>query len=178
MVNIKTRDEIYGKEASDILRVITTYKCLLENQIYRLYQKNDKVIKNLLSHLTKQGRINYNSELKYYTASKEDEINLDYGLISAFWVLLDFIDQVEYHSICDFPSKICFFADGEVYEIIHVPYEQEVLMNHAYSQNEDVPRRIVLVDRPEQIDHINIVHTIGYCIVSLDGSVQYFKLEE
>lgn len=178
---MKTRDQIYGKEAADLLRAVTMYRSLLEDQIYRLCPGKEQVVKNLLIHLAKQGRIYHNPQGRRYSADQDCDSKIDGGMIAAVWVLLDFIDRVEYHSASDFPVKICFFAGGEMYEIIHVPYEQEILMSHALAEkmakNEDPARRIVLVDRPEQINNIKIPNVTGFCDVAADGSVRYFKLE-
>lgn len=42
---------------------------------------------------------------------------------------------------------------------------------------EDDARRIVLVDRPEQIGRLQIENATGYCTVAPDGAVSYYKLE-
>ena len=34
---------------------------------------------------------------------------------------------------CDFPAKLIFFADGEVYEVIHAASGKETLINHILS---------------------------------------------
>jgi len=154
------------------------YKTLTEEQICRLYPGREAVIKNLLAHLTRQGRIYRNPANGRVSASAECDANADSGMIAAVWVLIDFIDRAEYHSAGDFPVKIGFFAAGELYEIIYVPYEQEMLMNHALAdKNETAARRIVLVDRAEQIGGINIPNTTGFCSVTLDGMVRYYKPE-
>ena len=175
---MKTREQIYSNEASDLLRNITMYKTLTEEQICRLYPGKEAVIKNLLTHLTRQGRVYRNPDNGRVSASADCDANIDYGMIAAIWVLIDFIDKVEYHSVCDFPVKIGFFADGELYEIIYVPFEQEILMAHALTgKNETPARRIVLVDRAEQIGDIDIPNTTGFCSVTPDGTVRYYKLE-
>ncbi len=178
---MKTREQIYGKEATELLRTVTMYKCLLEDQLYRLYPGKEQIVKNLLTHLTKQGRIYHNPQARRYSANKDCDSVIDRGMTAAIWILLDFIDRVEYHSISDFPVKICFFARGELYEIIHVPFEQEVLINHAAGEksgeNDYSAKRIILVDRPEQINDIKIANVTCFCDVSPDGSVRYFKLE-
>ena len=40
-------------------------------------------------------------------------------VVQAVWVLVDFIDRVEYHAIGEFPAKVIFIADGQIYEIVH-----------------------------------------------------------
>jgi hypothetical protein len=128
--------------------------------------------------MVQQGRIYRTHERTHYSIDKAHSKNIDKGLLASVWVLLDFIDKVEYHYICDFPVKISFFADGEVYEIIYVTLEQEILLNHALSKEEkNDTRRIILIDRPEQIELIDIPNTSGFCSVEPDGTVQYYKLE-
>lgn len=174
---MKTREEIYGKEAADLLRSIAMYQVLTEQQLLRLYPGKEDIIKNLLLHLTRQGRVFYNSANGTYYA--EPRMKSDSGMTAALWVLLDFIDKVEYHSVSDFPAKLVFFAAGEVYEVLYVALSQEALVSHLWSQQneEDPPRRIVVVDAPEQIASIDIPGVSGYCTVEPDGQVNYFRKE-
>ena len=172
-----TREQIYHQEAAGLLGLITMYRTLLEVQLYRFFPGKEDTVKTLLTQFTKQGRIFHNSEQRRYSANAECDAHVDVGMVAAVWVLLDFLDRAEYHSSSDFPVKLCFFAGGELYEVIHVPLEQEVLMNHAMAEIEDDARRIVLVDRPEQIDSIRIDSATGYCTVARNGTVTYFKLE-
>ena len=175
---MKTRGNIYGNEAIGLLRDITMYKALAEEQIYRLYPGKETIMRNLLTHLNKQKRIYRNPNDKRFFVSAECDEKKDAGMIAAVWVLVDFIDRVEYHYAGDFPVKIVFFADGELYEIVYVPYEQEILMSHALAaEKEPDARRIVIVDSPGQLDAIDIPNAAGYCSVDFDGSVHYYKLE-
>ena len=172
----KTRGQIYGQEASSLLRDITMYQVLTEEQILRLYPGKCEKIRNLLSYLQKQGRIFYENGL-YYT-DPESIGQKDRGLLAAVWVLLDLIDQVEFHSTGDYPAKIIFFAGGEVYEIIHAELGKEALISHLRgSPDEESSRRLILVDDPEQIAELDIPNVNGYCTVSPDGEVQYYQKE-
>lgn len=174
---MKTREEIYGNEATDLLRSISMYRVLTEQQLLRFFSGKEDKTKNLLSHLLRQGRIFYNSANATYYA--EQRMTPDPGMTAALWVLLDFIDKVEYHSASDFPAKLVFFAAGEVYEVLYVPLGQEAMIGHLWSQQieEDPPRRIVVVDSQEQIGSIDIPSASGFCTVNGDGQVSYFKKE-
>jgi len=175
---LKTRSDLYSREAAELLRVISEYKTLLAGQLYRLFPGKENIVKNLLTYLTKQGRIIYNSAADRYSVNGDCDANTDAGLLAAFWVLLDFIDRAEYHFISDFPVKISFFADNEMYDIIHVPAGREILLSHALAAlPEDSSRRIILIDDPWQIPSIDIPNTAGFCTVDNDGGVQYYKLE-
>lgn len=173
---MKTREQIYSREAASLLRDITMYRVLREKQVLALYHEKQKVIENLLSYLVKQRRIYYSGG--YYLAHSDDEQNIDHGLLAALWVLIDFIDHVEYHSIGDYPAKIIFFADGEVYEVIYAAAGKETLVNHIISATGEEPSKyLIVVDRAEQIPELDIPNAAGYCTVSADGGVQYYQKE-
>lgn len=175
---MKTRQQIYGQEAASILRDVTMYRCLKEEQLLRLYPGKQDKVKKILNHLVRQGRIFHDADNNLYRAGEDTSEPIDCGLLAAVWVLVDFIDQVEYHSVCDFPCKIIFFADNEVYEVVYVAYGQEALIAHLLSSKaEESAKYIVLVDKPEQIADLQIPGVSGYCTVSPDGTVQYYQKE-
>jgi len=175
---MKTRQQIYGQEAASILRDVSMYRALKEEQLLRLYPGKQDKVQKLLIHLVRQGRIFYDKGRGLYRAGADEEAPIDRGLLAAIWVLVDFIDRVEYHSVCDFPGKVVFFADGEVYEIVYAAYGQEALINHALSNRQgEPPQYIILVDKLEQIMSLQIPNANGYCTVSDDGTVQYYQKE-
>ena len=163
---MKTRAEIYSKEAADILRNITTYHYMRHDQLLRLYPGKEEKIDNLLSFFLRQGRI------------FRDE-HSDKEMLAALWVLTDFIDRVDYHSSTDFPVKLIFIADGELYEVIYVETGGEALIEHAVAkQPDDAEKRIVIVESAEQIGKLNIPDVTAYCTVDMNtGAVQYYKQE-
>lgn len=119
----------------------------------------------------------YLDDSGFYRTTDEPE-ELDRGLSAALWVLIDFIDRVDYHSIGEFPTKIIFFAQDEVYEIVYVAHGQEALVSNILSsQVKDPPNYIILVDKPEQIPEIDVPNASGYCTVSPTGQVQYYQKE-
>lgn len=173
---MKTRAQFYGQEAACLLRDITMYRVLTEEQVLRLYPGKREQIKNLLSYLTRQGRV-WECE-EYFCAAPECAEDIDRGLLAAVWVLIDFIDRVEYHSVGDFPTKIIFFADGEIYEVIHAAQGKEVLISHVLSDSGEQPSKyLVLVDDPAQIEELQIPGVSGYCTVAPTGEVQYYLKE-
>ncbi len=173
---MKTREQIYGQEAASILRDITMYRVLTEEQLLRLYPGKQNQVRNLLSFLTRQGRILRDGE--YYAASAEALDEIDRWMLAAVWVLIDFIDQVDYHSTGDFPAKLIFFASNEVYEIIHVEEGKETLISQVLSAYAENPSRyLLMVDSLEQIERLDIPNTSGFCTVTLEGEVQYYQRE-
>lgn len=173
---MKTRGQIYSQEAAGLLRDISMYRAMKEEQILRLNPKKEAKIKNLLGYLVKQRRIvKANST---YFASPGCVERVDRSLMAALWVLADFSDRVEYHSVGDFPTKIIFFADDEIYEIVHAEQGRETLMTHLMGvPGEEPSNYLVLVDDPEQIAELDLPNVCGYCTVSPDGEVQYYQKE-
>lgn len=169
---MKTRAEIYGNEAAALLRIVTMYPGLNMQQLLCFHPDKEEIIKTLLSHLQKQGRIFQTDTGGYFPsgwAAKSDN-----SLIRAAWVLLDFIGQVEYHAPGDFPAKLIFFANGELYEIVYAASGQEALINHALRDDRSGGRRIILVDNPEDICRIDCPGISGFCTVDAAGQVHYF----
>ena len=112
---MKTRNELYNGEGSELLRFITTYHTLLYEQVLRLFPKTRDSIKSLITSLVKQGRIIHDKENDLLCDTAESASNPDYGMIAAFWVLLDFKKAVVYHTSGDFPIKLNFFSKDEWY---------------------------------------------------------------
>ena len=98
-------------------------------------------IKSLITSLVKQGRIYHDKEAGLLCDSPEAAKSPDRGTIAAFWVLLDFEKPIVFHTSGDFPVKLHFFSENEEYEILYVPLEQEILVDHVMKS---IPRHDVL----------------------------------
>ena len=172
---MKTRADIYGKDVAEVVRIITTYHHIRKEQLLRLFPEKESKIENLLSILSKEGRIQYEPETEMYHDGTEESPG--YAMRSALWVLADFIDKAEYHSAADFPSTLIFFAEGQLYEVIYVEPDKEALIEHALLMTEhDAEKRIVIVDTAEQIGRLSIPDVTAFCTVDMQtGTVQYFK---
>ena len=101
---MKTRAEIYGNEAADLLRTVTMYPGLSEQQLLCFHPGKEDTAKALLSHLERQGRIFQAESGGYFPAGQPAK--LDRALVRAVWVLLDFIQRAEYHAPADFPTQV------------------------------------------------------------------------
>ena len=141
---MRNREQIYGQEAAGLLRNITVYHCIRHDQLLRLYPGKEDVIENLLRYLVKQQRIFYNTDRDCY--GDAPNCREDKELTAALWVLLDFIEKVEYHSPDDTPAKLVFFADGEVYEVVYVGPGKEALLQHALAAEDDSGQRLAILN--------------------------------
>ena len=170
---MKTRAEIYGNEAADLLRTVTMYPGLSEQQLLCFHPGKEDTAKALLSHLERQGRIFQKNDGGYFPSGQPAKT--DGALVRAVWVLLDFIGRVEYHAPADFPVKLVFFADGELYEVACVEAGQEALVCHALRSNKGDSRRFILVDSPAKIAKLDCPGISGFCTVEEDGRTNYYK---
>ena len=172
---MKTRTQIYGKEAAGLLRAVSLYPGLLGEQLCRLYPGKESAAKTILAKLEKQGRITPATNGGWFIYGSETQ-SFEPSIRRAVWVLLDFIEQVEFHSSSDFPTQVIFYAQGDVYEVIDIPAGQETLISQALRQSREEPgRRILIVDSPQQIHALNIPGVSAYCTVAGDGSINYYQ---
>ena len=111
VIVLKNRAAIYQREAAEMLHNISLYPGLTEEQLCRFFTEKEATAKTLLAHMLKGGRV-YRAENFRYYANQEARNNADKDLSRCVWVLLDFIDQVEYHTVGEFPAAILCFANG------------------------------------------------------------------
>ena len=174
---MKNRAAIYQREAAEMLHNISLYPGLTEEQLFRFFPEKEATAKVLLSHMLKEGRIFYSKNGRYY-ANREAQNGADKDLSRCVWVLLDFIDQVEYHTVGEFPAAILCFANGELYEIVPIPQGKETMICQLLHQpQKDAGKRIVVVEDTSQIELLDIPQAAGFCTVAEDGAVSYYKKE-
>lgn len=173
---MKTRDQIYNREGERLLRLITTYHALRFDQVLQLFPKNEDSIKSLITSLVKQGRIYHDKESGLLCDSPQSAGSPDYGTIAAFWVLLDFKKAIIYHTCGEFPIKLNFFANDEMYEVAYVSTGQEALVNHVFeNMKEEDTRRLLILESESQSDKLTVDGVLAYCLVSPDGTVSYYQ---
>ena len=172
---MKTRKDIYGKEATQMLNYVTLYHNIRKEQLIKLFPKSKReVIEKLIFHLQNNRRIFYNRSTDIIYDSDDYKTNIE--TIYCLWIVCDFIDKIEFHSSSDFPVNIVFFGEDELYEITYIPENKEAMFEHAFNSIELNGKRIIVLENTEQITKINIPDVTAYCIVNDDtGKVKYFK---
>ena len=162
VIVLKNRAAIYQREAAEMLHNISLYPGLTEDQLCRFFPEKEATAKTLLSHMLKEGRIFCAGNDRYY-ANREVQSNAVKDLSRCVWVLLDFIDQVEYHTVGEFPAGILCFANGELYEIVPIPQGKETMICQLLRQpQKDAGKRIVVVDDAAQIELLDIPQAAGF----------------
>ena len=145
VIVLKNRAAIYQREAAEMLHNISLYPGLTENQLCRFFPEKEATAKVLLAHMLKEGRVFCDRNGGYY-ANQEAQNGADKDLSRCVWVLLDFIDQVEYHTVGEFPAAILCFANGELYEIVPIPQGKETMICQLLRQpQKDAGKRIVVL---------------------------------
>lgn len=169
------RNQHQESHLPEITRLLSMYHALRLPQLTRLYPElTGKKLMRLLGKLEKAGRLVFlpEQELILYTR----DCVPDPSTLAAFWVLLDFWEDITFHTASDFPVALTFYTQSDAYDIIHIPEEKESLMNHALSiYKEDAPHRIAIVDNTRQIPLLHIPGTAAFCTVTPTGKVQYYR---
>ena len=174
---MKTRSQIYSGEALSILRDLSTYHCMARGQLLRMHPGKENKVDRLISYLARQKRIREDGAYCY--AVSEDEDAKDKKVIAALWVLVDFIDRVDFHATGNFPAQVIFLANDEIYEIAYVEKGREALISQLLAEkNAKDSHYIVIVESEEQIEMLGSGNIVGYCTVSEDGQVKYYQKEE
>ncbi len=172
---MKTREDIYGKEAANFLKYITLYHNIRKEQLFLMFpQVKPEVCEKILFHLLNNRRIHYDRETNIIYDNSDKET--DFEIIYCLWVVCDFIEKIEFHSSSDFPVNIVFFGEGELYEITYIPENKEAIFEQAFNNYELNGKRIIVLENTEQITKINISDVTAYCIVDDNtGEVKYYK---
>jgi len=118
VIHIPTLNRLYDNDAATVLSEISMYPGILEEQLLRLHPEKEEQTINILRYLQRQGRIKRDRRNSYYSASNTLKSECE-EVIRRIWVLLDFMPDVEYHAVSDYPVAISFFVGGEEYQIIH-----------------------------------------------------------
>lgn len=166
------------KETAEILRVLSAYKTLMYEQIVRIFPGKGEIIETIIKRLIKHKRILYDEETAMLSCSSQQNENMDLSLIPAFWVIVEFLGEVEYHCPSEFPARIAFFMDEKFYEIIAVESGKEAMMSRIMSvQERGQSNKIIIVDSEKQIPKIKADDVFCFCIVKKTGEIEYFNFE-
>ena len=160
---MNTRASLYANEAMKLLDTVSAYKTLYTEQLLRLFphEKAD-TIRMLMRRFSKDRRLYLSKDET--VVSVDPKLPQNDGIIRAFWVLLDFIDKVEFHIPGIFPVLISFFVSGDLYDILYIPRGQEAMI-----------RRILLLDALSQKPMLHIPNTTGYCLADWEGNTSFYQ---
>ncbi len=171
---MRTKEHL-REEAMMLLEIISTYKVLnMEQLLAVMGEKDVRQKQTVLKILEKEDRIFINGEI----VSSVQKWNkcYDKALIIAFWVLLDFWEEVLYNTPAPFPAKIEFITNDEAYDIIVAEKGQENILNAFFRRNYDnTIKHFVVVSSEEQMYNLKFAGIEAFCLVDDEGNISYYK---
>lgn len=167
----------------EVKELIQKYNALYKSQIYRFYEKDGRehFVGKALKALEKERCIYIHPELKLISVNEESCAAREYGTLKCVWALLGLMDQkkVEQHFLAskeEYPVRIVFVGDGEIYDILYVSDVEVSITNNLFARKKiDGCGHIVVVEDPELIPEIQIPDVVGFCTVGEDGKVDYYR---
>lgn len=170
----------------EVKELIQKYNALYKDQVYEYFAKDgrEQFVGRALKILEKERDIYINQERKLIAVNEEAYGAREYGTLQCVWALLGIMDQkkVEEHFLAsreEYPVRIVFVGDGEIYDILYVSEAEVSVTNNLFARKRiDGCGHIVVVENPEDIPEIQIPDVIGFCTVKEDGKVEYYRKDE
>ena len=163
----------YEIDKLQMLKVISMCGAIERCQLSKLLRVDETVLDTLINGFADNRRLVRNTT---YVATDIDKLNRPQNeVIAAVWVLINFIERVDYYTSGDFPAQFCFFADGVEYEIIYAALGQEAIINKAVTTTDESPKRLVIIEDMEQINKLKLPNIAAYCMVAGSGDVKFYK---
>lgn len=170
----------------EVKELVRKYNALYKSQLYGFFSRDgrEQFVGRALKTLEKEREIYISQERKLVSVNEESCAAGDYGTLQSVWVLLGIMDQkkVEQHFLADreeYPVRIVFVGDGEIYDILYVSEAEVGITNYLFARKGiDSCGHIVVVENPESIPEIRIPDIVGFCTVKEDGKVAYYRRDE
>ncbi len=179
---METQNKQRGVER-ELKSLVQSYNVLDKSQLYAFFEKDGRgrFVGRALKSLEKERSIFINQDTRQVASSEEAFTAWERGTSTAVWVLIDLMDQkkIEQHFMAskeEYPIRIVFVGNGEIYDILYVPPEDVELTNQLFARRKiDGCGHIVVVEEAEDIPKIQIPDVIGFCTVKEEGQIEYYR---
>lgn len=163
------------EDAKKVLELITTYKVLKLEQLYRVISNKEKHIQqSIIRLLEREERVYIYDDVA--SSTEKWSKCFDKGLITAFWILIDFWDDVLFNGVSVFPAKIDFITHDDAYDIIVAEKGQAKVLNNFYKHHvNNTIKHLVVVDNEEQMCKLDFPGIAAFCIVDDYGNISYYQ---
>lgn len=162
-------------DIKQIREIISVYKVLKLEQVYRVMKDKEIRIKKMIVSLLQRNEMMFVFD-DICSSTNNWSKDIDKGIITAFWILLDFWDDVIFNDVASFPAKIEFMTQEDTFDIIVAEKGQESLINSFYSKRSDpTVRYLVVVDDARQMKKIKFDGIAAFCMVDSNGCVKYYE---
>ncbi len=170
----------------EIRELLGKYSVLYKSQLYGFFAKDgrERFVGKALKALEKERYIYVQQEMDLVSVSSESIKARDRGTLLCIWALLGIMDKKKvgehFHASADeYPVRIVFVGDGEIFDILYVPETDIGLTNHFFTRKKiDGCGHIIVVEKPENIPEIQVPDVVGFCIVKEGGAIEYYRKNE
>lgn len=159
-----------------IVELVSEYQALKIEQVEKYFGLPSETMAKAFRKLVKKGRISLDQEAGIIRASKD--IREDLKLICSFWLVLDFLEDCDYHGAAHFPLMLEMYRSGSVYSVFYCMEGDELVICRSIQplQQSICFQPIVLLEDQAQIEKMSELNAV-FCTVEEHGEVAYFTYE-
>lgn len=159
-----------------IVELVSEYQALKIEQVEKYFGLPSEIMAKAFRKLVKKGRISLDQEAGIIRAAKD--IREDMKLIRSFWLVLDFLDDCDYHGAAHFPLMLEMYRSGSVYSVFYCMEGDELVICRSIQplQQSICFQPIVLLEDQAQIEKMSELNAV-FCTVEEHGEVAYFTYE-
>lgn len=159
-----------------IVELVSEYQALKIEQVEKYFGLPSETMAKAFRKLVKKGRISLDQEAGIIRESKD--IREDMKLIRSFWLVLDFLDDCDYHGAAHFPLMLEMYRSGSVYSVFYCMEGDELVIANSINQlrTSICFQPIVLLEDQAQIEKMSELNAV-FCTVKEHGEVAYFTYE-
>lgn len=164
----------HNKDIKKMREFMSEYKVVTTEQFDRYLNKEPRICNIIRNRMVRNDTL---FVIDGMCSVKPDWMHYyDRAMIRAVWVMLDLCENPEHNMSADYPSKLRFSKDGEVYDVCVIEEGKENTVNVFYNKfSDEIGKYLVVVDKKEQIPKINFEGIVAFCIVDEDGKIRYYR---
>ena len=170
------RANFYAVEAEKVLDAVCKYKALKVRQILLMFPGRESTVEWLLQRYISSKRLFRNRTKGLVACSPEWASRGNPLCEMAFWVLLDFYRQVEFHLPGSDGVTITAYTENGEYDLVAIaPGMEKAVSMMIQAQRAALSDKLFVVLRDAgQIDSVHIENVTAYCVVTEDGQTTYY----
>ena len=159
-----------------IVELVSEYQALKIEQVEKYFGLPSETMAKAFRKLVKKGRISLDQEAEIIRAAKD--IREDLKLIRSFWLVLDFLDDCDFHGAANFTLMLEMYRSGSVYSVFYCMEGDELVIAKSINQlrTSICFQPIVLLEDQAQIEKMSELNAV-FCTVKEHGEVAYFTYE-
>ena len=154
--------------------LLIEYGALEIVQLKKYFPYDDELFDRIIRSLEKKGRLVYEKKKKIVKA--HNGIQVDEDQKKCFWIVIDLMDQIEFHCVGRFPLMLLISAKAYTYEVYYVKVGDELAMSHVinYERTENDKKEIIVIEEEFQMEKILVEDAI-FCLINNEGEVTYYE---